>query len=260
MSTAKGPLKGRAARLGRLMPSGPSSAARTPFVLLVFVLLGGGLIALLVLNSALNQGSFQLNELKDRTTELTDEEQALQRDVDDYAAPDALERRARELGMVPGGSPAFLAPEGKVLGEPSVAEAPKPTSSPQPKPDRKPAASSPATPATRTSASAGVRTFDSPSDTAEAAAGTGDETSSTGGTPALPGPADAGPARTDQGPAPTDPGPARTDQGPAPTDPGRVRTEQAPTDPGRARTEPGPEVSDPAQDPVQDPAPTRSGR
>ncbi|MFH9721640.1 septum formation initiator family protein [Streptomyces sp. NPDC017254] len=132
MSTAKGPLKGRAARLGRLMPSGPSSAARTPFVLLVVVLLGGGLISLLLLNSALNQGSFQLNELKDRTTELTDEEQALQRDVDDYAAPDALERRARELGMVPGGSPAFLGPDGKVLGEPSVAVAPKP--SPVPKP------------------------------------------------------------------------------------------------------------------------------
>ncbi|MEU7515358.1 hypothetical protein AB0B13_25650 [Streptomyces sp. NPDC042898] len=137
MSTAKGPLKGRAARLGRLMPSGPSSAARTPFVLLVFVLLGGGLIALLLLNSALNQGSFKLRELKDRTTELTDEEQALQRDVDDYAAPDALERRARELGMVPGGSPAFLGPDGKVLGDPSVAVAPKPDPTPTPTPSTK---------------------------------------------------------------------------------------------------------------------------
>ncbi|MGA5065920.1 septum formation initiator family protein [Streptomyces exfoliatus] len=151
MSTAKGPLKGRAARLGRLMPSGPSSAARTPFVLLVVVLLGGGLITLLLLNSALNQGSFQLNELKNKTTELTDEEQALQRDVDDYAAPDALERRARELGMVPGGSPAFLGPDGKVLGVPSVATAPKPSptpsatatpKSPPPAPTGSPAASS----------------------------------------------------------------------------------------------------------------------
>ncbi|MFF0476175.1 septum formation initiator family protein [Streptomyces sp. NPDC004284] len=138
MSTAKGPLKGRAARLGRLMPSGPSSAARTPFVLLVVVLLGGGLISLLLLNSALNQGSFKLNELKNKTTELTDEEQALQRDVDDYAAPDALERRARELGMVPGGSPAFLGPDGKVLGEPSVAVAPEPSPKPTPKPTPRP--------------------------------------------------------------------------------------------------------------------------
>lgn len=136
MSTARGPLKGRAARLGRLMPSGPSSAARTPFVLLVVLLLGGGLITLLLLNSALNQGSFELRELKDRTTELTDEEQALQRDVDAYAAPDALERRARELGMVPGGSPAFLGPDGKVLGEPTVAPSPEPTRTPSRTPSR----------------------------------------------------------------------------------------------------------------------------
>ncbi|WP_234101674.1 penicillin-binding transpeptidase domain-containing protein [Streptomyces venezuelae] len=142
------------------MPSGPSSAARTPFVLLVVVLLGGGLISLLLLNSALNQGSFQLNELKDRTTELTDEEQALQRDVDDYAAPDALERRARELGMVPGGSPAFLGPDGKVLGRPSRAEAPKP--SPTPSKPAKPTSAPPstgapaATGATRTGATTGT--------------------------------------------------------------------------------------------------------
>nr|WP_200426562.1 cell division protein FtsL [Streptomyces sp. NE5-10] len=118
------------------MPSGPSSAARTPFVLLVVLLLGGGLITLLLLNSALNQGSFKLRELKDRTTELTDEEQALQRDVDANAAPDALERRARELGMVPGGSPAFLGPDGKVLGEPTVAPSPKPSRTPSRAPAR----------------------------------------------------------------------------------------------------------------------------
>ncbi|MFF9910944.1 septum formation initiator [Streptomyces sp. NPDC013457] len=155
--TTKGPLKGRAARLGRLMPSGPSTAARTPFVLLVVVLLGGGLITLLLLNSALNQGSFKLRDLKTRTTELTDEEQALQRDVDDYSAPDALERRARELGMVPGGSPAFLDPSGKVLGEPSEATAapnPPPAPRPDPTPPRtSPATSAPATPATRPGAS-----------------------------------------------------------------------------------------------------------
>ncbi|WP_137994741.1 FtsB family cell division protein [Streptomyces vilmorinianum] len=112
------------------MPSGPSTAARTPFVLLVVLLLGGGLITLLLLNSALNQGSFKLRDLKNRTTELTDEEQALQRDVDDYSAPDALERRARELGMVPGGSPAFLDPDGTVRGKPSKASAPKPDPTP----------------------------------------------------------------------------------------------------------------------------------
>ncbi|MET9036196.1 septum formation initiator family protein [Streptomyces mirabilis] len=114
-------LRGRAARLARLLPAGGGKAARTPFVLLVVLLLGGGLIGLLVLNSALSEGSFHLADLQRDTKSLTDEEQALQRDVDTYSAPDALQRRARELGMVPGGDPAFLNPDGSVKGVPGTA-------------------------------------------------------------------------------------------------------------------------------------------
>ncbi|OEJ35607.1 hypothetical protein [Streptomyces subrutilus] len=101
-----------------------------PFVLLVVALLGGGLISLLLLNSALNEGSFQLSRLKKETTALTDEEQALQRDVDAYSAPDALQRRAQELGLVPGGSPVFIGPDGKITGTAAEAEAPPPAPSP----------------------------------------------------------------------------------------------------------------------------------
>ncbi|QKW05998.1 cell division protein FtsL [Streptomyces sp. NA04227] len=130
-------LKGRAARLARLFPTGPSGAARTPFVLLVVVLLGGGLIVLLMLNSSLNAGSFELSELKKDTTSLTEERQELERDVDGYAAPGALQRRARELGMVPGGDPVFLAPDGTLRGVPGVAQKPasapaRPRSTPRP--------------------------------------------------------------------------------------------------------------------------------
>ncbi|MFJ7056717.1 septum formation initiator family protein [Streptomyces griseobrunneus] len=139
MSRPGAPLKGRAGRLARLMPSAsPSSAARTPFVLLVVLLLGGGLITLLLLNSALNEGSFRLSELRRDTTELTDEQQALQRDVDSYSQPGALERRARELGMVPGGSPAFLDPDGTVRGVPTKATAPPAAPSPTPSPEPTP--------------------------------------------------------------------------------------------------------------------------
>ncbi|MEV7174220.1 hypothetical protein AB0O18_31550 [Streptomyces sp. NPDC093224] len=99
-----------------------------PFVLLVVALLAGGLISLLLLNSALNEGSFQLSRLKKETTALTDEEQALQRDVDAYSAPDALQRRAHELGLVPGGSPVFLGPDGSVSGSAAPAQAPAPPS------------------------------------------------------------------------------------------------------------------------------------
>lgn len=115
--------RGPGARLIRLLPAGAVGAKRTPFVLLVVVLLGSGLLSLLVLNSSLNQGSFELSRLERKTTELTDEQQALQQEVDQLAAPDALERRARELGMVPGGSPVFLDPDGTVHGVPSPAAA-----------------------------------------------------------------------------------------------------------------------------------------
>ncbi|MFH8486236.1 septum formation initiator family protein [Streptomyces longisporoflavus] len=141
-------LRGRAARLARLLPSGPNQAARAPFVLLVVLLLGGGLIGLLILNSSLNEGSFQLSELKKETTELTDQEQELQREVDAYAAPDALQRRARELGMVPGGDPAFLNPDGTVRGVPGAAKssALRPDPRPQEVASPAPSVSIPVTP------------------------------------------------------------------------------------------------------------------
>ncbi|WTB02620.1 hypothetical protein OG373_28095 [Streptomyces avidinii] len=115
-----------------------------PFVLLVVALLGGGLISLLLLNSALNEGSFQLTKLKKETTALTDEEQALQRDVDAHSAPDALQRRAHELGLVPGGSPVFIGPDGRIAGSAAPAEAPP---SPTPSAPAGPPAGSPAAPA-----------------------------------------------------------------------------------------------------------------
>ncbi|MEU9334682.1 hypothetical protein AB0D49_16180 [Streptomyces sp. NPDC048290] len=164
--SGKPELRGRAARLARLFPAGRGQAARTPFVLLVVVLLGGGLIGLLVLNSALSEGSFRLADLQRDTKALTDEQQALQRDIDAYAAPQALLRRARELGMVPGGDPAFLGPDGKVRGVPSPASVepaaaraplvlapeamPRASRSPARNPSPRPATSPPAAPAAAT--------------------------------------------------------------------------------------------------------------
>ncbi|MFC9928903.1 septum formation initiator family protein [Streptomyces sp. NPDC127190] len=141
-------MRGRAARLARLLPAGRARAARTPFVLLVVLLLGGGLIGLLVLNSALSAGSFRMSDLQKQTKSLTDEEQALQRDIDAYSAPDALQRRARQLGMVPGGDPAFLNPDGTVRGVPSPASAePAALTAPLAPDPLTPAVGLPATPA-----------------------------------------------------------------------------------------------------------------
>jgi hypothetical protein len=84
-------------------------------------LLAGGLISLLLLNSAVNQDSFELNKLQKETTGYTDEQQQLQQEVDGYAAPGSLAGRAGRLGMVPGSDPAFLTPAGGVHGSPSPA-------------------------------------------------------------------------------------------------------------------------------------------
>ncbi|GGR93964.1 hypothetical protein GCM10010252_35860 [Streptomyces aureoverticillatus] len=197
-------LRGRAARLARLLPAGPSQAARTPFVLLVVLLLGGGLITLLILNSSLNEGSFQLTRLKKETQELTDEEQELQKDVDEYAAPDALQRRARELGMVPGGDPAFLNPDGTVRGVPgaapgvsalrqSAARPPAPVASVPVLPPA-PAAQVTLTPTPRPGAASSPSTPAAPPTPAPPAAAAG--------TPAAPPPPPAASAK----PAPTTPG------------------------------------------------------
>jgi cell division protein FtsB len=151
-------LRGRAARLARLLPAGGARAARTPFVLLVVLLLGGGLIGLLVLNSALSEGSFRLDDLQRDTKSLTDEEQALQRDVDTYSAPDALQRRARELGMVPGGDPAFLNPDGSVKGVPGTAAQQSSARNPVVRPPEVLALTQTATPRTATPRTATPRT------------------------------------------------------------------------------------------------------
>ena len=77
------------------------------------------LVALLLLNTALNQGTFELTRLQQQTTRLTDEQQGLQQQIAAWSAPDDLAARARQLGMVPGGVPAFLKDDGSVLGSPS---------------------------------------------------------------------------------------------------------------------------------------------
>ncbi|MGP3685439.1 hypothetical protein ACTVZO_12130 [Streptomyces sp. IBSNAI002] len=161
-----------ATRLGRAIGGRPvrprprprpgGQAAKMPFVLLVVALLGGGLISLLLLNSALNEGSFQLSRLKKETTALTDEEQALQRDVDGHSAPDALQRRAQELGLVPGGSPVFIGPDGKIAGTPAEAEPPPPPPSPSASPPASPPGS-PAAPPAAVPGSGGTTPPQSPS-------------------------------------------------------------------------------------------------
>lgn len=125
----------RLARLARFtVGNRTSTAARTPFVLLLVVLLGSGLLALLLLNASLNTGSFKVSRLEQKTKDLTEEEQALEQEVASHSDPETLRKLARELGMVPGGPPAFVAPDGTVHGSPAPATAlPEPPEEEEPR-------------------------------------------------------------------------------------------------------------------------------
>jgi hypothetical protein len=73
--------------------------ARTPFILLVLGLLGGGLICLLVINTTLATGSFRITHLQQANVALAQQEQALQQQVASEQSPANIEKQALQLGM-----------------------------------------------------------------------------------------------------------------------------------------------------------------
>jgi cell division protein FtsB len=112
---------------------------RTPFVVLVLGVLGTGLVALLLLNSALAADSFAQRRLQRQNTELSLREQELAREIAALEAPGALATAARRLGLVPSGERGFLIidKDGRahVVGSAVPATVPPPpTPSPSPTP------------------------------------------------------------------------------------------------------------------------------
>ncbi|HEX5497095.1 MAG TPA: hypothetical protein VFX70_21235 [Mycobacteriales bacterium] len=130
--TRTGPPRRAARRPLRVVPARAVGAPRTPFVLLVLTLLGAGLVVLLLLNAAAVSNSDQQRRLREQTASLKIHEQQLRHAVSSMEAPGALAERARRLGMVPSGDPAFLVllPGGRsrIAGDPQPA--PFPTATP----------------------------------------------------------------------------------------------------------------------------------
>lgn len=115
---------GPAARPLALVAPRRRIAPKGPFVLLVAVLLGSGLIGLLLLNTVLAEDAFAVHDLQRQAATLSVQEQALQQRVADLEAPASLAHRAQLLGMVPAGDPVFLRlSDGAVLGDPVPAKA-----------------------------------------------------------------------------------------------------------------------------------------
>ena len=66
----------------------------------VTALLGGGLICLLVINTILAAGSYQITSLQQAQAARAQQVQVLKQQVAEDSAPSMIAKRARELGMV----------------------------------------------------------------------------------------------------------------------------------------------------------------
>ncbi len=121
--------------------------ARIPFVVLVIGSLGLGLGITLWLSTDSAQRSYQLASARELNNALTEQKEALERDVLQAESAPALADAARELGMIPSRDTAHLVqdPAGNwvVVGQPKpAAGAPPPplnTKLPDPKPPAPPA-------------------------------------------------------------------------------------------------------------------------
>lgn len=91
--------------------------AQPLFVGACLALLVAGLLGVLMLNTAMAKGSFVLGDLQDQSNQLADAEEALSHAIDAQSAPSVLAQRAKDMGMVPSETAAFLRlSDGKVLG------------------------------------------------------------------------------------------------------------------------------------------------
>ncbi len=127
-----------APRLLAVPAAGPRPGGRV-FVVLVVLVLAGGLVGLLLLNTAMQRSAFQLDKLQQTSAALAVRSEVLDTQVERLRAPDRLARAASRLGMVAMTAPVFLRlSDGRVLGDPRPAVAAVPRSTAEPAPQSQP--------------------------------------------------------------------------------------------------------------------------
>jgi len=109
----------------KLVPdlSDGKQADRKFFAIFVSVVGGIGLMLLLLINTLLAQDAFELTTLKLEAKLVSDEREAIARQIDKISSPEALAKSATALGMKPSENPTFLSLDKAVL-EKEVIEVP----------------------------------------------------------------------------------------------------------------------------------------
>lgn len=104
----------------QVAPPEPVATARAPFVLAVLALIAVGIVGLLVLNTAINENAFTLQDLREQQTVLDAAEQQLTDELADLSSPGNLAAAAERLGLVPAEDITYLRlPDGKELVMPT---------------------------------------------------------------------------------------------------------------------------------------------
>lgn len=94
----------------RLVPElkAGEKADRKTFVIFLSSIGAIGLLMLLAINTMLAQDAFELHRLQAQATTLSDQREAVMRQIDFASSPEELAARAAAQGMVPSQSPRFL--------------------------------------------------------------------------------------------------------------------------------------------------------
>lgn len=94
----------------KLVPnvSDEKQANRKFFAIFITIVGGIGLILLLLINTLLAQDAFELTNLKLEAKLVSDEREAIARQIDKLSSPEALANSATALGMKPSENPTFL--------------------------------------------------------------------------------------------------------------------------------------------------------
>ena len=108
----------------RVVYGAPFRPPRMPFVIFVVSLLAAGLVGLLLLNTQLQSGTFEITKLNSQADQLRDQQEGLEKQVRTLESPQNLADRALRMGMVPNPNPVFLRlSDGRVLGVPAEGKA-----------------------------------------------------------------------------------------------------------------------------------------
>jgi hypothetical protein len=107
----------------RVAPPPPVRVPRAPFVALILVLVVGGVVGILAVNTKINENAFRQEKLQEQQAKLDRDEQELKKQIAVHEAPGNLTAEARKLGLVEAEDPAYIRlPDGQRIGVPRPAD------------------------------------------------------------------------------------------------------------------------------------------